>query len=262
MQLMVTKVATRLLYGEYSPKMSSMKYIGGKSMNSLIKKGIVVAVIFLFIGLAFAPNISGNEYLFKSKHFPKNQQTTERATIYYGNWNISFRKEHILTGGVHISLHGASAPFLFFNASLDELVLEIVMNYTVEMNYTILFAFAPIVAFGIKIYNYTDYCWESIKLKNHGYFKRAGNYSVEVCLDLTNVGSGDELTLYANNSIITVPYCFTPKFNEFRVLWEYLLRFAYNLPFANKLLLHNWLLPILAPYNDLFSGLPIRLFFD
>ena len=87
------------------------------------------------------------------------------------------------------------------------------------MNYTLKFPFVyvPLVAFGLKVENYTDFKWESFKLKHHGYAKREGNISVEVSLDLENIESGDTIILQPIISLISVPFLETPDENDISI---------------------------------------------
>ena len=226
----------------------------------MLNKCLAVAAILLFIGVAFAPSINA---MFDSEMSDLNEKSGDEVTIFYGDASQEFSKDKLGHNHRHRHIH-TSAFYLHFDANLDELNLELILNYTAEMNYTLKFPFvpAPLVAFGLKVENYTDFKWESFKLKHHGYAKHEGNISVEVSLDLENIESGDTIILQPIISLISVPFLETPDVNK-SWTWTLLLRFLYNIPLVLRLnlLLHNGLLPILAPYNGFFEGAPITLFF-
>ena len=174
-------------------------------------------------------------------------------TLYLGFMEVQFRKKGLMGGG---GTKGGvrKAIYLNVNSSLEELPLTIVFHYTVEMNYSLKFPFwfAPLFAIGLRFRNYSDYNWESMKLLNHGYGIWYGNVTQKIILNLSGFEKGDELGLYADISVITAPSFFnSPGHNE---SWMLLLRIVYNIPALKDVLLHNWLLPILAPYNLLFDG--------
>ena len=227
-----------------------------------MKKLLVVGVIVLFLGVAIAPSINA---MFDSKMSDLNEKSGDEVIIFYGYASQEFSKDKLGHNHRHRHIH-TSAFYLHFDANVDELNLELILNYSAEMNYTLKFPFvlAPLVAFGLKVENYTDFKWESFKLKHHGYAKCEGNISVEVSLDMENIESGDTIILQPIISLISVPFLSTPDENK-SWTWILLLRFLYNIPLVLKLnlLLHNWVLPTLAPYNWFFEGegAPITLFF-
>jgi len=157
--------------------------------------------------------------------------------------------------------------FIFFDANLDELILEIVVNYTAEMNYTAGFPYvilAPIFAFGLKIENYSDFVWQSFKLKRDGYAKREGNVSVEIPFDMENIESGDKFLLNPKVAIVSDPLVYESKDLQFRKFTSLLLRFAYHISPLNKTLLEKWILPFIAEHDS--SGIhgrtKIYIFFE
>jgi len=181
-------------------------------------------------------------------------------TLYLGYVDVYFEKEAILhrgggCGGV------LKAIYLNVDTSLDELPLKMVYHYTIEMNYSLRFPFwfAPLVAIGLKIKNYSDYSWESMKLLHRGQGIWYGNVTQDINLNLTGFEKGDELELTVDISVIRIPDLDTPGNNE---SWEWFLRFIYNIPVLKDTLLHNWLLPILAPYNLMFDSSIIFLRFQ
>ena len=90
-----------------------------------------------------------------------------------------------------------------------------------------------------------------MKLLNHGYGIWYGNVTQKIILNLTGFEKGDELDLYVDIPVISVPSFFnSPGHNE---SWMLLLRIIFNIPALKDVLLHNWLLPILAPYNLMFD---------
>ena len=170
--------------------------------------------------------------------------------IYLGFGEFSFRKT---IGGYGFSGGGViSGKYLYVNSSLDELPLKIVFYFTVEMNYTTLFHFAlsPLIALGLQILNYSDYSWNALKLKHQGYWIWNENVTHEIIIHPKDFKKGDELRLYVNISSIPVPFLNSPGNTK---SWEYILRIIYNIPVINKLLLHKWALPFLAPYNMMFD---------
>jgi hypothetical protein len=179
--------------------------------------------------------------------------------IYLGLSEFYFEKT---IGGYKLSGYGAiSVKYLSVNSSLDELPLKIVFYFTVEMNYTTLFPFAlsPLIAFGLQILNYSDYSWNALKLKHHGHWIWNENITQEIIIHPKDFKKGDELKLYVNISNIHVPFLNSPSNSK---SWEYILRIFYNTPVINKLLLYNWALPFLAPYNMMFHDPAIVIRFQ
>jgi len=172
--------------------------------------------------------------------------------IFLGYISLFFEKESLGSYGWGTNGGMLSRKFLEVNASLDKLLLKIVLYFTVQMNYSLLFPFAlsPLIAYGLKIINYSDYSWNAMKLKHHGYGIWYENVSQEIYIHPKDFKKGDELQLYVNISDIQVPGLHSPGNTK---SWEKFLRIAYNLPVINKLILHNWVLPILAPYNNVFN---------
>jgi len=218
--------------------------------NIPFRKGITFAVIFLFIGMVIPS--TGSILIEKS-----NLSSDNRVTIYYADAQIEYSKSKTcpyLTFGKHTHVH-TSGAFRSFDAGLEELVLEIVVNYTAEMNYTAGFPYivlAPITAFGLKIEHYSDYVWQSFKLKHDGYAKREGNVSVEIHFDMDNIESGDKFLLDPTFAIVSDPLVYLSKDLQFSKFTSLLLRFAYHLPSSNKLLLNKWILPFIAE-NGMFG---------
>ena len=181
----------------------------------MIRKGLAVAGILLFIVVAFAPSINA---MFDSEMSDLNEKSGDEVTIFYGDASQEFSKDKLGHNRRHGHIH-TSAFYLHFDANLDELNLELILNYTAEMNYTLKFPFvyAPLVAFGLKVENYTDFKWESFKLKHHGYAKREGNISVEVSLGMENIESGNTIILQPIISLISVPFLETPDENDISI---------------------------------------------
>ncbi|GAI31814.1 unnamed protein product, partial [marine sediment metagenome] len=180
--------------------------------------------------------------------------------LYLGYVDVHFEKESIHSGGG--GYRGVlKAIYLNVDMSIDELPLKMVYHYTIEMNYSLRFPFwfAPLVAIGLKIKNYSDYSWESMKLLHHGHGIWYGNVTQDINLNLTGFEKGDELELTVGIPVIRVPSLDTPGNNE---SWKWFLRFIYNIPVLKDTLLHKWLLPILAPYNLMFESPVIFLRFQ
>ena len=171
--------------------------------------------------------------------------------IFLGYVEMYFEKDRLGSSGWGTTGGLISRKILQVNTNLDELLLKIVLYFTVEMNYSLRFPFAlsPLIAYGLQIMNYSDYSWNTMKLKHHGYWIWNENVSQEIYVHPKNFKKGDELQLYLNISGIHVPGLNSPGNIK---SWEKFLRIAYNLPVIHKLLLHNWVLPILAPYNMIF----------
>ena len=221
---------------------------------------LVVGIILLFIlssvsPLTFGVNIqslNNEESQFLEKSY-LNKQTENRATIYYASAQVYYEKGK--SGTIpyytkHVSVL-SFGTFHCFDANLENFVLEIVMNYTAEMDFktnsdAIL---APIIAFGLKIDNYTDYVWESFKLKHSGYVKRQGNISIEIQFDMDNIKSGDKFLLDPTIAIVGDPLVYTSKDLQIRKFTSILLRFAYHIPSKNKYLLNKIILPFIAEHD-------------
>ena len=219
----------------------------------MMRKCLAVAVILLFIGVAFAIPINA---MVDSKTSNENISLIDTETIFYGYASILIEIDDE-GRHMHREIHTHNSQ-PHFDADLDELVLEIVMNYSAEMNYTMKFPFvlAPLFAFGLNVENYTDYKWESFKLKHHGYAKREGIISIEVDIDMENIESGD--------LIILQPYvCAVSNPNIHQdINHSWILRFVCSIPLVNKFLLSYWLFPIIIPDSEYFKGAPIYIFFD
>jgi hypothetical protein len=77
---------------------------------------------------------------------------------------------------------------------------------------------------------------------------------------MENIESGDILILQTYIYQMSVPFL-KPPTESHRYLWQYFFRFAYNLPIANKQILHNWLFQFFAPYNEIPEPYPIYIYF-
>jgi len=178
--------------------------------------------------------------------------------LYLGYVDVHFEKESILSGGGGYGglIRGI---YLNVNTSIEELPLTMVYHYTIEMNYSLRFPFwlAPLFAIGLRIRNYSDYSWESMKLLHHGHGIWYGNVTQDINLNLTGFEKGDELELTVDIPVIRIPSALGN--NE---SWDWFLRLIYNIPVLKDMLLHDWLLPILAPYNLMFDEPAIFLRFQ
>jgi len=150
-------------------------------------------------------------------------------TLYLGYVDVHFEKESIGSGsrGCRGVLKGI---YLNVNTTLDELPLS-------------------------------DYSWETMKLLHHGQGIWHGNVTQNILLNLTGFEKGDEIALTIDIPVITIPTgrFDSPGNNE---SWKLFLRFIYNIPMLKDVLLHNWLLPVLAPYNLMFDSTAIYLRFQ
>jgi len=228
---------------------------------NIIQKGLAVEVIFLFIGLAVAPSI--NAYDNKSSNLT--EHSSVKTTVYFCNASIEFDKQEWKSAHRHSSQE-TRASYLHFDADLDELIIEVVMNYTAEMNYTlkIPYPLAPMLAFGFKVENFTDYIWETFKLKHNGYYKKKGNITAIVNIDMNEVQSGDMEVLKIQVATLGEQHFRHPYFNspDNRSYWLIIMLILYNMPLLGKVFLHNWLLPLLAPCNCFNKGPKIWIYFD
>ena len=237
-----------------------------------MKKTIALGIVFLFFCMSFTSigcssvgvsklgNCSWVENTIENEvNLNFNENSGEYVSLYYGELLISIEKHGILQ--LRRRIKGITYGHgLHFNADLDELKIELVLNYTAEMNYTIPY-FAPIFAFGIKIENITKYKWEYFKLKKYyGCLSRSGNFSIVFNIDMGEIESGDELTIQPIISRQTVPSFFHDNYNESLLR---LIRLIYHIPILNELLLSNWLFPKIATYEDYhWISAPLSLFFD
>lgn len=217
----------------------------------LFKKEVAFTIIILFIGISIFPSV-GSTVIEKSnlsKYFE------DRVTIYYADALIEYSK--FITGPYIVfdkHIHFSSREFfLNFDANLESLSLKIVVNYTAEMNFTAGFPyviFAPIIAFGLIIENYSDYVWKSFKLKHDGYAKQEGNVSIEIPFDMNNIKSGDKFLLVPKVAIVGDPQVYESKDLQFSKFTSLLLRLAYHVPPLNKTLLEKLLLPFIAEHDS------------
>ena len=237
---------------KYLPSAIQLRYMKGHNVDSL-KKGLTVVVILLFIGLAFAPSINAS---FDSKTSKEINNLLDRNIIFYGNASIEIEREN-RHWHLHREIHTQNKQY-HFDADLDELVLEIIMNYSAEMNYTMNYPFvlAPLFAFGFGVQNYSDYKWMTFKLRHHGYDKRQGNISIEIEIDMENIEIGDEIRLIPSVCAIS-----DPNIRE-DINYSWIWRFALNLPIVNRFLLYKWLFSIIIPDCQYYEGVYLQIFFD
>ena len=224
-----------------------------------MKKSLSIGVILLFLLSALAPSISADS---SSIDFI-NKNASVKKTLYYCESSVGIIRYPGGGWGAG-GAHSSHSYFLHFDADLEELIIEVVMNYSAVMEYNLRFPYplAPIFAFGLKIENYTVYVWETFKLEHNGYAKQEGNISVVINIDMNQ---------YENGSI----ECLQPYFVSFydhsirhstlltpnnELSYTLIMRILYNIPIFSKSLLHNWFLPKLAPYKQL-KGCNIWLYF-
>jgi hypothetical protein len=229
-----------------------------KKHQNPIKKYLIIIILIFLLNTSFIPITNANSN--NSNLSDSNIVLSQKETIYLGYFIINFTKE-LLKNNKHSFgyFHGGLENV---SSNLDELIVEICVNYSVEMNYSssIFFTLAPIQVFGIKVENYSCYEWESFKMKYHGYEKKEGNITIEITIDMENIESGDILILQTYIYQMSVPFL-KPPTESHRYLWQYFFRFAYNLPIANKQILHNWLFQFFAPYNEIPEPYPIYIYF-
>ncbi len=192
----------------------------------------------------------------------------EKETIYLAEAEIHYYKT-IIDGyfayGQHTHIHSVGGVY-HFDADADEVIIEIVMNYTADMNYTIGFpfvVFAPLIAWGLKVENYSDCVWDAFKLKHDGYAMHDGNLSIEIQFDMDDIESGDEIYLNSSAFIVHDPFLHTSENYTADVRFTcFLFRLAFNLP---HMLRDRVLEKLVLPYYAQFSlrGLStIRIIFD
>jgi hypothetical protein len=212
-----------------------------------MKKSIIlggsILCLFLLVSLSYQPMIASEI------------RGSSRLKVYFSEAHLYIEKRYY--GGRSTGCHGCQATFLYLDADLDELIIDVVMNYSVKMNYSYIFTrplyFAPILAYGIMVENYAEYEWRTIKLGNYGSNYVEGNFSVEVEIDMDDVASGDVLLIkpyyvYLREYEYLNDYNFIPPDNN-SMKWAIILRILFNIPVIGEYLLHNWLLPYLEPYN-------------
>ena len=156
-------------------------------------------------------------------------------------------------------MRGGSHPsWSYLDSDLDELGLNVVMNYSIEMNYSRVFSrcvyLPPIGIFGLKIDNNTEYRWKVIKMSFYGKHKQAGNISVAFDVNMDNIVSGDYIDIlpYYVNIVdyeLSEEDTFISPYEDHPMFWKFLIRSTINIPlFGQKLLLDN-IIPLLEPFN-------------
>jgi hypothetical protein len=238
--------------------------------EKMLYKTLVVCVIVLFIGMGVQPALATVQYsvVFNDvieQNINKNDKG-EFISLYYANFLYHFEKHGINGRGAGGTILPLPYDDLYFNADLDELKIELILNYTVEMNYTLKmpFNFAPISVFGISIENITDCEWEYFKLKHHGYFKRTGNFSIVFDVDMSSVESGDlviiQPILYSiliqDMELVLNPYTTNKALISF-------IRLIYHIPILNELILTKWIFPMLGNNeNHSVKSSRLNLYFE
>jgi hypothetical protein len=214
---------------------------------------ITVICLFVIIPSPLALNIK-NTNIEKSQFLEKSFLDVEsgnRTTIYFASAEVEYYKGEsgpfsYYGRGFHVSVRGT---FYSVDADLENLVVALVMNYSVEMDFDSPVILAPIVAFGLKIENYTDgYVWESYKLKHNGYVKYQGNISIEIPFDMDNITSGDKFLLDPTIAIVGDPFVYNSKDDQISKFTSFLLRFIY-LTSEDKYLLYKFIFPFIAEHN-------------
>ncbi len=238
-------------------------YNGEKLLN---QKGLAVGLIVLFIVLSTSPISMGSNGI-KDKIYESGQETLyqqyseyriqehehseNNVIFYFAACLVQYSKTHFREyPGKHTGVF-LQYGILCFNASLEKLTLSIIMNYTAEMNYTIgVPSLAPIVAFGLKIENYSEYIWRTFKLKHNGYAKQEGNISINISFDMEHIKPGDKFILRPTVAIVSDPYVYLSKDYQFYKYTSRLLRFIYYVPSLHKILLEKRLFPFIAEHGS------------
>jgi len=225
--------------------------------KKIIKNGSILIIIIQLVGIIPVQSTCG---------LILNQHNNNLETIYFAETLIEYSKSKTTTFieyGKHINFQSRNV-YREIDANLDKFVLRINVNYTAEMNFSAGFPFvifAPIIAFGLKVENHSDYVWEIIKLKHDGYEKRAGNISVDISFDMNSINAGDKFLLKPSVAIVSDPLVYESKDLQFNKFTSLLLRFSHHVQFLNNKLLENWLLPFIAENN--YSGIygePTRIY--
>lgn len=209
----------------------------------MMRRKLIITLIVSFTLIIIIPASSANDSL------------ENIATIYYANAHVEYSKTKTSSYYVFSKNTGirATGGYYSFNANLEDFTLEIVVNYTAEMNYNNInfpfIALSPIIAFGLKIENYTDYQWQSLKLKHFDNDRREGSISVEIPFDMDTVKSGDTFCFDPTVAIVGDPKVYRSKDLQFSKYTSFLLRIAYHIPLLNKLLLEKRLLPFIAEHD-------------
>ena len=234
-----------------------------------MKKFLTLGIIIIFISIGIQPAVATTQYNIVLND--RNNQITdyndkgEFISLYYADFSFHFEKNEINSRGAGGEI--SSRPFdLYLNAKLDELKIELIVNYTAEMNYTLKwpFNFAPIPIFGIRIQNMTNYEWEYFKLKHHGYFIRTGNFSIVFDVDMSSVESGDLViiqpilySIFIQDMVMALyPYTTNKALISF-------IRLIYHIPILNELILTKWIFPMIGDneYHSVKSS-RLYLYFD
>lgn len=198
-------------------------------------------------------------YVYKNKNFVRNNQNEkqwinhlDKQFIYWGAFEGEFRSENLTDYHIDTDF-GASILPHYVNYVPDRLILEIVVNYFVFMNYTLPFPnpVAPFCGFGFKVVNYSDYVWEYFVLKHNGYAERRGNISVEISIPMDGIEKDDEIIL----DILFSQYC-SPYLRI--ICGEKPLGVNFLISMGMRLLAHNPVIGDMLLKNVLFSILPER----
>ncbi len=224
------------------------------------RKGLAAGTIMLLIVLSTSPMSMSSNIIKDEKYesgqdyfeypFQENGYSENNVNIYFAEILVQYSKTYFRG---HPSINtGAFIQYgiLHFNASVEELTLSIIMNYTAEMNYIKGFSSrAPIVAFGFKIENYSEYIWRTFKLKHNGYAKQEGNISINISFDMEHIKPGDKFLLRPTIALVTDPYFFSSKDLQFNKDSSRFLRFIYFIPGLRTLVLEKLLFPFIAEYD-------------
>jgi hypothetical protein len=211
------------------------------------RKWLAVGIVLLFLLLSVMPIGIGNSI--------NATQTEKNVTIYYAHALVAYTKYktgHLFVIGKDVQCYARGAIYKF-NANLTNFTLEIAMNYTAVMNFTAGFPYiflAPIIAFGMKIENYSDYAWQSFKLKHEGYTRQEGNISIPIHFDMNKIKPGDRFLLKPTIAIVGDPIVFLSKDYQFHKYTSFLLRFAYFISPWNSSFLDKWILPFIAEHDQ------------
>ena len=217
----------------------------------IIKKKLITTIILVIIICGFFPS---NTIAEKPNQDIKHLNIYENnLTFYFANASITYTKNKE-NGDIYFNKHThvhAQGYGLHFDVGTEDITMKLIMNYTGMLNYTTIgnrpyHLLKPLIAFGLREKNYTDYTWESFKLKRHGNEIKEGNISIEFTIETEKIQPGDEIIINPEIYIIGDPLL---RISNESIKTSWVLRLAYTFPIFNKIILHNKILPQYAPDN-------------
>jgi len=189
----------------------------------------------------------------QSKQEEKSRTSEETIPIYYANVLVEYSKDSLGLKTLYLHVHGDfQSRFVEIPAKKSNLNLMIIMNFTAGMNFGNGISFvplAPIIAFGMKIENYSDYVWKSMKFNHTGNASQEGNISIPISINMENVKPGDKMLIKPTIAIVGDPFVYSSKDLAFSKYTSYFLRFVYSISPDNPLL-NKVIFPFIAEHNQ------------